>query len=66
NKDVFWKDRTLMQILLLIELNQKEQALKILKNDPRTNEERKISIEYDNGEVEIFDILIYSLENNII
>lgn len=66
NKDVFWKDRTLMQILLLIELNQKEQALKILKNDPRTNEERKISIEYDNEEVEIFDILIYSLENNII
>ncbi len=63
---MFWKDRTLMQILLLIELNQKEQALKILKNDPRTNEERKISIEYDNGEVEIFDILIYSLENNII
>ncbi len=55
-----------MQILLLIELNQKEQALKILKNDPRTNEERKISIEYDNGEVEIFDILIYSLENDII
>ncbi|WP_334085206.1 hypothetical protein [Helicobacter typhlonius] len=66
NKDVFWKDKSLMQILLLIELNQKEQALKILKNDPRTNEERKISIEYDNEEVEIFDILIYSLENNII
>lgn len=31
NEDIIWQDRTLMQVLLLIELNQKEQALKILK-----------------------------------
>ncbi|TKX28311.1 hypothetical protein [Campylobacter aviculae] len=66
NKGIFWQDRTLMQVLLLLELNQKDQALKILKNDPRTEKERKFFIEYDDGNMEIFDILIYSIENKII
>ncbi|HEB9432735.1 TPA: hypothetical protein RZK50_001970 [Campylobacter coli] len=65
NEDTIWQDRTLMQVLLLIELNQKEQALKILKNNQKAIEERDFTIEYDDGSIEVFDVLKHSIENDL-
>ncbi|WP_299245578.1 hypothetical protein [uncultured Brachyspira sp.] len=62
NQNMLWSDKTLMQVLLLIELKERKQALGILKYDTRTNDERKFFIEYDDGNAEIFDILISYLE----
>ncbi|HEB7553054.1 TPA: hypothetical protein RZH74_001780, partial [Campylobacter coli] len=64
-EDTIWQDRTLMQVLLLIELNQKEQALKILKNNQKAIEERDFTIEYDDGSIEVFDVLKHSIENDL-
>lgn len=62
NQNMLWSDKTLMQVLLLIELKERKQALGILQYDTRTNDERKFFIEYDDGNAEIFDILISYLE----
>lgn len=65
NKDVIWYDKRLMQILLLIELGDTKKALKLLKKDKR-DYEREIFIEYDDGIMDIFEILEYALHNDIV
>ncbi|CAM2919547.1 hypothetical protein [Helicobacter burdigaliensis] len=56
-----------MQILLLIELGDKKEALKHLKKDKRDRDyEREVFIEYDDGTMEIFEILEYALHNDVV
>lgn len=68
NADVVWYDKHLMQILLLIELGDKKEALRLLEQDHRDLEnEREIFVEYEEDEaMEIFKILEYALHKDIV